>query len=69
MSDALIKALKKQDELTNRLIKVLEHDTREGAIAVVASWMGNERLEEMVKFLEDRNQMLELGRKSDDRTS
>lgn len=42
----------KQDELIDRLMEVLKYDTRESAVAVLAVWMGTDRLNDMVEFLE-----------------
>ena len=48
----MIATLKRRADLTERLVEALKHLSRDAAILVVSSFIGLDRLEEIVKFQE-----------------
>ena len=47
--------LKKRTDLTERLVASLSHLHRDTAVAIVTSWIGLDRLQEIVEFQENRS--------------
>lgn len=50
----MIAVLHKRDVLLRKLMKAMEHLPEDYRYAVLTSWMGLDRLEHLVKFLEGK---------------